>query len=81
MLLRKRLHTQVDDALMMKHSLAVANLLEKRGLVVSGGASSSLSMSIHSAPSMQSSIPMRVSAGARYSSSNLHERLHTVWSS
>jgi hypothetical protein len=54
---------------MTKQSLAVANLLEKRGVVVSGGgASSSLSMSIPSLPSVQSSVPMTVSAGARYSS-------------
>jgi hypothetical protein len=54
---------------MTKQSLAVANLLEKRGVVVSGGgASSSLSMSIPSLPSVQSSVPMTVGAGARYSS-------------
>ena len=66
----KRSHTHIDDALITKQSLAVANLLEKRGVVVSGGASSSLSlsMSIHSAPLVQSSIPMTIGAGARYSS-------------
>ncbi len=48
---REHSHTQIDDALTMKQSLAVANLLEKRGVVVSGSASSSLFMSIHSAPS------------------------------
>jgi hypothetical protein len=69
LLSRKRSHTQIDDALMMRQSLAIANLLEKRGVVVSGGAASSyLSMSIHSAPSVQSSIPMTVGARARYSS-------------
>jgi hypothetical protein len=70
MLSRKRSHTQIDDALMMKQSLAIAILLEKHGVVVSGGASSSLSMSIHSAPLVLSSIPMTmtVGAGARYSS-------------
>ena len=66
---RKRSHAHIDDALMTKQSLAVANLLEKRGVVVSGGgASSSLSMSIPSLPSVQSSVPMTVGAGARYSS-------------
>ena len=51
----KRSHTHIDDALMTKQSLAVANLLEKHGVVVSGGAASSyLSTSIHSAPSVQS---------------------------
>ena len=48
-------------------SLAIANLLEKCGVVVSGGASSLSSMSFHSLPSVQSSIPMMVGAGARYS--------------
>jgi hypothetical protein len=52
----------------MKQSLAVVNLLEKCGVVASGGASSSLAMSIHSAPSVQSSIPMMVGAGTSYSS-------------
>ena len=53
---------------MMKQSLAVANLLEKRGDMASGGASSSLSMSIHSALAVKSSIPMTAGAGASYSS-------------
>ena len=65
---RKRSHAHIDDALMTKQSLAVANLLEKRGVVVSGGTSSSLSMSFHSLPSVQSSVPMTVGAGVRYSS-------------
>jgi hypothetical protein len=66
---RKRSNTHIDDALMTKQSLAVANLLEKHGVVVSGGgASSSLSMSISSLPSVQSSVPLTVGAGARYSS-------------
>jgi hypothetical protein len=48
---------------MTKQSLAVVNLLEKHGVAVSGGATfSSLSASIHSAPSVQSSIPMTVGA-------------------
>ena len=59
-LLMKRSHTHIDDALMTKQSLAVANLLEKHGVVVSGGASSSLSLNIHSTPSVQSSISMTV---------------------
>ena len=67
MLSRKCSHTQTDDALTMKQSLAIADLLEKHGVVVSGGASSALcSMSIHSAPSVQSSIPLTVGARARY---------------
>ena len=60
MLSRKRPHTQIDDALTMKQSLAIANLLEKHGVVVSGGASSSLSLNFHSTPSVQSSISMTV---------------------
>ena len=53
---------------MMKQSLAVANLLEKHGDMASGGASSSSSMSIHSALAVKSSIPMTAGAEASYSS-------------
>ena len=65
---RSHAHIDIDDALMTKQSLAAANLLEKHGVVVSGGTSSSLSMSFHSLPSVQPSVPMTVGAGARYSS-------------
>ena len=46
----KRSHTHIDDALITKQSLAVANLLGKRGVVESGGTASSSSISIHSVP-------------------------------
>jgi hypothetical protein len=64
---KKCSHTQIDDALMMTQS-SVANLLEKCGVVASGGAYSSSSMSIHSALLVKSSIPITVGAEASYSS-------------
>ena len=60
---KKHLHTQIDDALAMNHTLAIANLLGKHGVVVSSGTTSSPSMSIHSFPLVQSSIPTMVGAG------------------
>jgi hypothetical protein len=48
MALKKRLHTQINDAMVIKQTLAVANLLEKHGIAMSGGTASSPSMSIHS---------------------------------
>ncbi len=68
MALKKHLHTQIDDAMVIKQTLAVANLLGKRGVAVSGGTASSPSMSIHSSPSVQSSLAMKVEAGASHSS-------------
>jgi hypothetical protein len=65
---KKHSHTQIDVDLAMKQTLAIANLLGKCGVVVSGSTASSSSMSIHSAPSVQSSIPMMVSARASNSS-------------
>jgi hypothetical protein len=47
---KKRSHTQIDSAMAIKQTLAVANLLGKCGVAVSGGTASSLSMSIHSSP-------------------------------
>jgi hypothetical protein len=61
---KKRSHTQIDDALAMKQTLAIANLLGKRGIVVSGSTASSPAMSIHSFPLVQFSIPTTVGAGA-----------------
>jgi hypothetical protein len=63
---KKRSHTQIDDAVQLKQTSAVANLLEKRG--VTGVVTTSPSiMSIHSLPSVQSEIPMmiRTMAAAR----------------
>ncbi len=65
---KKRLHTQIDDAMAIKQTLAIANLLGKRGIAVSGGTVSSLSMSIHSFPSEQSSLATKVGAVASHSS-------------
>jgi hypothetical protein len=39
-------HTQIDNALAMNQTLAVATLLGKCGVVATGGTASSLSMSI-----------------------------------
>ncbi len=52
----------------IKQTLAVANLLGKRGVAMSGGTASSPSMSIHSSPSVQSSLGTKVGAGASHSS-------------
>jgi hypothetical protein len=41
MTLKKRLHTQIDDAMAIEQTLAVANLLGKHGIAVSGGTASS----------------------------------------
>jgi hypothetical protein len=60
---KKRSHAQIDDAVQLKQTLAVANLLEKWGItaVVTDGTATSPSMrSIHSVPSVQSDIPMTV---------------------
>ncbi len=70
MALKKRLHTQIDDAMAIKQTLAFANLLGKRGIAVSGGTASSPSMSIHSSPSVQSSLATKVGAGASHSSTS-----------
>jgi hypothetical protein len=52
----------------IKQTLAVANLLGKRGVAVSGGTASSPSMSIHSSPLVQSSLATKVREGASHSS-------------
>ncbi len=52
----------------IKQTLAVANLLGKHGIAMSGGTASSPSMSIHSSPSVQSSLATKVGVGASYSS-------------
>ena len=56
---KKRSHTQIDDAVQLKQTSAVANLLEKRGVTAVVTTSPSI-MSIHSVPSVQSDIPMMV---------------------
>ncbi len=66
--LKKRSHTQIDDAMAIKQTLAVANLIGKRGVAVSGGTAFSPSMSIHSSPSVQSSLATKVGVGASHSS-------------
>jgi hypothetical protein len=63
---KKRSHTQIDDAVQLKQTSAIANLLEKRGVTAVVTTSPSI-MSIHSLPSVQSEIPMmiRTTAAAR----------------
>ncbi len=68
MALKKCLHTQIDGAMAIKQTLAVANLLGKHGIAMSGGTSSSPSMSIHSSPLVQSSLATKVGVGASHSS-------------
>jgi hypothetical protein len=65
---KKHLHTQIDDAMAIKLTLAVANLLGKPGIAVSGGTASSPSMNIHSSPLVRSSLATKVGAGASHSS-------------
>ncbi len=57
---KKRWNTQIDDAMAIKQTLAVANLLGKRGVAVSGATASSPSMSVHSPPLVQSSFLRRL---------------------
>jgi len=56
---KKRSHTQIDDAVQLKQTSAVANLLEKHGVVAVVTTSSSI-MRIHSVPLVPSDIPMTV---------------------
>jgi len=56
---KKRSHTQIDDAVQLKQTSAIANLLEKRGVTAVVTPSPSI-MSIHSVPSVQSDIPTTV---------------------
>ena len=56
---KKHSHTQIDDAVQLKQTSAIANLLEKRGVTAVVTTSPSI-MSIHSVPSVQSDIPMMV---------------------
>jgi len=56
---KKCSHTQIYDAVQLKQTSAVANLLEKRGVTAVVTTSPSI-MSIHSVPSVQSGIPMTV---------------------
>jgi len=56
---KKRSHTQIDDAVQLKQTSAVANLLEKHGVTAVVTTSPSI-MSIHSVPLVQSDIPMMV---------------------
>jgi hypothetical protein len=65
---KKHSNTQIDDAMAIKQTLAVANLLGKHGIAVSGATASSPSMSVHSPPLVQSSLSKKVGVGARHSS-------------
>ncbi len=65
---KKRSHLEIDNALAIQQTLAVTNLLEMRGVVVSGGVDSSPSTSIHSLSSVQSSHAVKGGPGASHSS-------------
>ncbi len=57
MQLKKRLHANIEDALTMKQTVAVVNLLGKRGVAISGGTIHlSPATSTHLLPSVPSSI-------------------------
>jgi len=56
---KKCSHTQIDDAVQLKQTSAIANLLEKHGVTAVVTTSPSI-MSIHSLPSVQSDIPTTV---------------------
>ena len=65
---KKLLHAEIDDPLAIKQTLAITNLLGKRGIEVSGGTASSLSMRIHSLSSVQSSLAVKGGSGESHSS-------------
>ena len=72
---KKRSHAEIDDASAIKQTLAIANLLGKCGVAVSGGTTdSSPPTSIHSLPSMQSSLAVKGRSGPSHSSISLYTR-------
>ena len=72
---KKRSHAEIDDALAIKQTTVVANLLGKRGIVISGGTTgSSPTTSIHSLPLVQSSLAAKGGSGASHSSIFLYTR-------
>jgi hypothetical protein len=71
---KKHSNTQIDDDMAIKQTFAVANLLGKRGVAMSGATASSPSMSIHSSPLVQSSLATKVEAGASHSSISISMR-------
>ena len=72
---KKRSRAEIDYALAIKQTIAIANLLGKCGIAVSGGTTgSSPSMSIHSFPSVQSSLAANGGLGASHSSIALYTR-------
>jgi hypothetical protein len=72
---KKRSHAEIDDALAINQTLPVANLLQKCGVAISGGTTdSSPPTSIHSLPSVQSSLAANGGSGASHSSISLYTR-------
>jgi hypothetical protein len=65
---KKCSNTQIDDVMAIEQTLAVANLLGKCGVAVSGGTASSPSMSIYSSPLVQSFLDKKVGVEASHSS-------------
>ncbi len=72
---KKRAYDEIDDALAIKQTTAIANLLGNRGLAVSGGTTHlSLPTSIHSLPLVPSSLAVKSRLVASHSSISLYTR-------
>jgi hypothetical protein len=64
---KKRVHTNTDDALAMKQTIAVVNLLGKRGVAISGGTTHlSPATSTHFCPSVPFSAAAKGGLVTRY---------------
>jgi hypothetical protein len=72
---KKHSHAEIDDALAIKQTTVVANLLGKRGVAISGGTTaSSPPVSIHSLLSVQSPYAAKGRLVASHSSVSLYTR-------
>ena len=72
---KKCSHAEIDDALAIKQTLAIVNLLGKCGVAVNGGTTAlSPSTSIHSLPLVQISLAVKGGSGASHSSISLYTR-------
>ena len=72
---KKRACDEIDDALVIKQTTTIANLLGKRGLSVSGGTTHlSPPTSIHSLPSVPSSLAAKGRTVASHSPISLYTR-------
>ena len=72
---KKRIHANIEDALAMKQTVAVVNLLGKRGVAVSGGTIHlSPATSTHLFPSVPSSIAAKGSLVTSNSSISIYTK-------